>query len=37
MESLAQYEFYPGIFSDTLPLFDLPLCFIHADFGLYES
>ncbi len=28
---------YPGVFSQTLPLFDVPLCFIHSDGDLYES
>ncbi len=37
MESLSQYKLHPGLFSETLPLFDQPLCFIHADADLYES
>ncbi len=37
MKLLTQYELHPGLFSETLPLFDQPLCFIHADADLYES
>lgn len=37
MKLLTQYELHPGLFSDTFPLFDQPLCFIHADADLYES
>ncbi len=37
MKPLTQYELHPGLFSQTLPLFDQPLCFIHADADLYES
>lgn len=37
MESFSQYEIHPGLFSETLPPFDQPLCFIHADADLYES
>jgi O-methyltransferase len=29
--------FHPGLFSDTLPPFHRPLCFIHADADLYLS
>ena len=36
-DGLSQYEAYPGLFSETFPAFDRPLCFIHADADLYQS
>jgi len=32
-----RYTLYPGAFSDTLPRFHRPLCWIHADGDLYQS
>jgi SAM-dependent methyltransferase len=32
-----RYKLYPGMFSDTLPQFHKPLCWIHADGDLYRS
>lgn len=32
-----RYTLYPGMFSDTLPQFHKPLCWIHADGDLYQS
>lgn len=37
MADVTQYEFHPGYFCDTLPQFDKPLCFIHADADMYVS
>jgi len=31
------YRLYRGLFSETFPSFDTPLCFIHADADLYAS
>lgn len=31
------YQLHKGLFSETFPTFDTPLCFIHADGDLYAS
>lgn len=35
--SRSRYEIHKGFFCDTLPKFDEPLCFIHADADIYTS
>jgi O-methyltransferase len=41
VRALGEYrdrcELHPGLFAETLPRFDRPLCFIHCDADLYES
>jgi O-methyltransferase len=37
LESLHKYIIHKGRFSETLPVFSEPLCFIHADADLYQS
>lgn len=33
---LTNFEIHKGLFSETLPLFNKPLCLIHADADLYQ-
>lgn len=37
MRPYTRFEIHPGFFCETLPQFDGPLCFIHADADMYVS
>lgn len=37
MEGLRQYKLHVGLFVETLPGFNQPLCFMHVDADLYVS